>query len=128
MASRRSSRFLRASGDALRVPACAIDDYPASKIRGVHLCLPRREDIPFVKRLIRYVLAPMRMNTLFLEFAAGMRFDRRPEINEAWLRANRKAALGEWPPVPHGDMVNQRWLSHQGRGARPGRLCQVLWL
>ena len=97
--------FLRASGDALRVPACAIDDYPASEIRGVHLCLPRREDIPFVKRLVRHVLAPMRMNTLFLEFAAGMRFDRRPEINEAWLRANRKAALGKWPPVPHGDMV-----------------------
>ncbi len=97
--------LLRASGDALRAPGCQIDDYPASEIRGVHLCLPRRQDIPFVKRLIRCVLAPMRMNTLFLEFAAGMRFDRRPEINEAWLRANRKAALGESPPVPHGEMV-----------------------
>jgi len=97
--------LLRASGGVPDVPACAIDDYPASEIRGVHICLPRRRDIPFVKRLIRHVLAPMRMNTIFLEFAAGMRFDRRPEINEAWLRANRKAALGEWPPVPHGDMV-----------------------
>ena len=105
MASETLLAFFRASGDALRVPACAIDDYPASEIRGVHLRLPRREDIPFVKRLVRHVLAPMRMNTLFLEFAAGMRFDRRPEINEAWLRANRKAALGKWPPVPHGDMV-----------------------
>ena len=97
--------LLRASGGGLRIPACAIDDYPASQMRGVHFGLPWREDIPFVKRLIRHVLAPMRMNTIFLEFTAGMRFDRRPEINEAWVRANRKAALGEWPPVPHGDMV-----------------------
>ena len=98
--------LLRASGGPPRVPACAIDDYPASEMRGVHFGLPWREDIPFVKRLIRYVLAPMRMNTIFLEFAAGMRFDRRPEINEAWRLANRKAARGEWPPVPHGDIAN----------------------
>jgi hypothetical protein len=97
--------LLRASGGLRRVPACTIDDYPASEFRGVHLGLPRRQDIPFVKRLIRYLLAPMRMNTIFLEFTAGMRFDRHPEINQAWLRANRKAARGQWPPVPHGDMV-----------------------
>ena len=97
--------LLRASGSVQRVPACAIDDYPASEMRGVHLGLPWRQDIPFVKRLIRHVLAPTRMNTIFLEFTAGMRFDRHPEINQAWLRANRNAARGKWPPVPHGDMV-----------------------
>ena len=98
-------RVLAASGHALRAPACAIDDYPHRKYAAsIFVCRGARISA-FVKRLVRHVLAPMRMNTLFLEFAAGMRFDRRPEINEAWLRANRKAALGKWPPVPHGDMV-----------------------
>jgi hexosaminidase len=74
-------------------------------IRGVHFGIPPREEIPFIKRLIRHLLAPMRMNTIFLQVTAGMKFDRRPEINEAWERANRKAAMRKAPPVPHGDMV-----------------------
>lgn len=34
-----------------------------------------------------------------------MEFDRHPEIHEAWREANRRAAAGEIPPVPHGSMV-----------------------
>jgi hypothetical protein len=93
------------SGDGLAVEGCVIEDYPRMAIRGVHFGIPPREEIPFIKRLIRYLLAPMRMNTIFLQVTAGMKFDRRPEINEAWERANRKATMGKAPPVPHGDMV-----------------------
>jgi hypothetical protein len=87
------------------VPACTIEDRPRMAWRGVHFGLPPKEEIPFVKRLIRHLLVPMRYNTIFLEIAAGMRFDSHPEINEKWIEANEKAARGEWPPVPHGNMI-----------------------
>lgn len=87
------------------IPVCNINDYPRMEFRGFHMGLPARDEIPFFKRLIRYVLAPMRYNTIFLEFAGGMRFDRHPEINQMWIEGNEKAKKGEWPPFPHGSMV-----------------------
>lgn len=97
--------LLHQSEGAPALPACQVDDAPAMTLRGAHMGLPPRSEIDFIKRLIRYVLVPMRYNTLFIEVAAGMRFERRPEINEAWEAANRRAARGDMPPVPHGDMV-----------------------
>lgn len=82
-----------------------INDSPFQGFRGVHIGLPSRENIPFLKRLIRYLLIPMRYNTLFVEIGAGMRYDRHPEINEAWVRCKEKAESGEWPAVAHLDMV-----------------------
>ncbi|HHV58968.1 MAG TPA: family 20 glycosylhydrolase [Clostridiaceae bacterium] len=88
-----------------QIPKCTIKDTPFMEFRGVHFGLPSREEIPFFKRLVRYCLAPMRINTIFLEFAGGMRFDRHPKISEAWLEGNRKAREGKWPPFPHGHIV-----------------------
>lgn len=88
------------------IPTCVINDFPFMGIRGAHFGLPPREEIPFFKRLIRYVLVPMRINTIFLEIAGGMRFDKHPKINEIWEEGNIKAEAGEWPPVPHGTMVS----------------------
>ena len=82
-----------------------INDAPFLGFRGVHLGLPSRENIPFLKRLIRYLLIPMRYNTLFVEIGAGMRYDRHPEINEAWGRCKEKYEAGEWPMVGHLDMI-----------------------
>ena len=82
-----------------------INDAPFLGFRGVHIGLPSRENIPFLKRLIRYLLIPMRYNTLFVEIGAGMRYDRHPEINEAWVRCKEKAESGEWPAVAHLDMI-----------------------
>lgn len=87
------------------IPACTIADHPFMQIRGVHLGLPSRAEIPFMKRLIDSVLVPMRYNTIFLQMTAGMQFDKRPEINKAWIKANAMARKGEWPPVPHGPMI-----------------------
>lgn len=94
-----------AKGGTPSLPHGSIEDGPATTLRGVHLGLPPREEIPFFKRLVRHVLVPCRYNTVFLEFAAGMAFHRHPEINEAWEQANREADAGRRPPVPHGEMV-----------------------
>jgi hypothetical protein len=86
-------------------PVCELEDYPYKPIRGFHIGLPPREEIEFAKRLIRYVLIPMRYNILIVEFAGGMRFDRHPKISEAWVQGNRAGKEGTQPKFPHGEMV-----------------------
>jgi hexosaminidase len=86
------------------IKQCTIVDYPRMGMRGIHLGLPPREEIGFFRRLVRYLFVPMRLNTIFLEFAGGMRYDRHPEINEAWVNANKKGEAKEWPLIEHGDM------------------------
>lgn len=85
-------------------PACLVEDAPRLAFRGVHLFLPARDQLEYTRRLIRYLLVPMRLNTIFLELAGAMRFDRRPEIAETWERQNRLAREGKAPPVPHGEV------------------------
>ena len=84
-----------------------IDDAPSVPLRGFHFGLPHRDRMDFTRRLLRYVLLPMRYNTVFLEFAGGMRFDRHPEIGEAWLEAAKNALLGKQPFMPHSDKVSR---------------------
>lgn len=87
-----------------------VDDEPSQKLRGFHFGLPHKDRIEFTKRLMRYVLIPMRYNTVFLEFAGGMRFDKHPEISEGWLRAAENAKAGKQPYMPHSDKVSNRSL------------------
>lgn len=87
-----------------RVPFCRIEDEPYKQMRGFHTGLPPREQIPLFKKFLKAVLIPYRYNQILIEFAGGMRFDTHPEISEAWLRGNEKAAAGEIPPFPHGKM------------------------
>ena len=61
-----------------------IQDSPFVQIRGVHLFLPAKEDIPFYKRFVSRFLAPLHYNTVFIEVGGGMRFEREPEINKGW--------------------------------------------
>ncbi|MDD6176169.1 MAG: family 20 glycosylhydrolase, partial [Firmicutes bacterium] len=82
---------------------CSISDVPYKSMRGFHFGLPPRDHMDFMRRLIRYVLIPMRYNQLFVEFAGGMRFHRHPEISEGWLEGNRAAREGRQPPFPHGE-------------------------
>ena len=80
--------------------AC-VEDRPDKEFRGVHIGLPKLENFEFARRLFRYVLIPLRYNTVIIEFAGAMRFDRRPEISEAWLRAQRLASENKQPLMPH---------------------------
>ena len=65
------------------VGGCRIDDKPFKPVRGVHVYLPARKDIPFFKNYIR-TMAHYKINTLIIEVGGGMRLDRHPEINIAW--------------------------------------------
>ena len=77
------------------------DDKPTKELRGFHAGVPRLADFEFMRRFYRYVLLPLRYNVVFVQITAAMRFDRHPEISEAWLRACEDEDKGLVPPVPH---------------------------
>ena len=80
-----------------------VEDAPRFNFRGVHILLPPPEELPFAKRLIKYLISPMGYNVVILEFAGGMRFDSHPEITEAVIHAKQMAREGKWPGFPHGE-------------------------
>ena len=97
-----AAEALLACHDRGRFFSAVIDDRPYKPMRGFHLGLPAREELGFARRVIRYVLVPLRYNQIFLEFAGGMRFDRHPEISEAWVEGNIASEEGRHPEFPHG--------------------------
>ena len=92
---------------------CRVEDGPGMELRGVHLYMPARKDLDFFKRLVRYLIVPMKFNTIFIQVTAGMEFERRPEINRAWEEANRRAAEGKAPPVPHGELGGGSYITKE---------------
>ena len=92
---------LLAQGGSEGTEPCSVEDGPKMGLRGVHLYMPSRANVPFFRRLIRHVLAPMRYNTIILEVGAAMEYKRRPEINAAWVRDKELAERGEHPGTPH---------------------------
>lgn len=100
-------------GDGGTFPIVKIDDKPSKSLRGFHMYLPAAESIAYTKRLFRYVLLPLGYNTIFVEFAGGMRFDRHPEISEGWLEANTRAMAGLQPKLPHSELAGGRLLEKQ---------------
>ncbi len=100
-------------GEGGKFPIAQIEDQPTKPLRGFHMYLPAVEDFAFTKRLFRYVLLPLGYNTLFIEFAGGMRFDRHPEISEGWLEGNARAKAGLQPRFPHGSVAGGKVLEKQ---------------
>ncbi len=91
---------------------CQIEDWPFLAMRGVHLYVPARRDIPFYKRLVSELLLPMRYNTVFIEVGGGMLYDRHPEIAEAWEQACQRAARGDVAePPPHHELGGGSYLT-----------------
>nr|MBQ4319757.1 family 20 glycosylhydrolase [Clostridia bacterium] len=82
-----------------------VNDHPYMPFRGAHFGLPRREQIPFFKTLIKELLVPMHYNTLFIEVAGGMKYDSHPEITEAWNKRQDEFEAGRATQLDHAGMV-----------------------
>ena len=95
------------------LPVCEIADHPAMPWRGAHLMIPSRENIPFFKRVIKYILSPMGYNFIILQISAGMEFKRHPEINETYVTAARKGREGIWPPFPHDCVADGQFITQE---------------
>ena len=106
-----------------------ISDRPFKPVRGVHLYLPAREDIPFFKNFIK-LLSSYKLNTIIIEVAGGMRLDQHPEVNIAWEHFTRSMydegdtylKYGEQIPLgldkrfqasTHTDLAGGSWLSKE---------------
>ena len=89
-----------------------IDDTPMMAFRGVHLPLPNRNEIPFLYRLFRELLVPMRYNAVILQLSGTMHYDCYPQINEMWLEADRRYRAGQWPRPAHHGFVGHDILTH----------------
>jgi hexosaminidase len=74
----------------VQVGTVVIQDWPYKKVRGMHMYMPARKEIPFFKRLLDW-MSSMKMNTLFLEVSGGMKYDRHPEINAGWEKFCKEA-------------------------------------
>jgi len=57
---------------------------PVCEVRGAKVYLPGKENIPFFKSFIDFLVS-LRMNVLMLEIGGAMEYKRHPEINEGWL-------------------------------------------
>jgi len=79
----RLRQLVQREDTSLCVPAVEMHDWPYKPMRGVHIYMPSRAQIPFCRRFFEF-LATLRYNQVFLEVGGGMRYDRHPEINRAW--------------------------------------------
>ncbi len=77
------------------------DDKPEKPFRGFHAGLPERAHFEFMRRLFRYVLLPLRYNTLFVQVSACMKLKKHPEINEVWAKTCADFRRGLVPTPPH---------------------------
>ena len=85
---------------------CAvIYDKPFMKIRGFHGGLPSCENMDFYKKFIKYVLVPMRYNTLFIQPTSAMQYDSYPEINKEWIKVCERYRRGIGDKPFHYDML-----------------------
>ena len=78
-----SEKLLQLTEPDGRIRCVSIRDVPAFPIRGIHCSLPTREQMDFLRRMVKYVFMPMGYNTFFLEIRGTMEYKRHPEINAA---------------------------------------------
>jgi len=83
------------------IKCCYIEDEAFMDFRGVHLPIPNKADVTFLKEVVENILVPMRYNTVIFEIASKMRYDNFPEINEAWTHCIDMYEKGEWPMPAH---------------------------
>lgn len=93
--------------DGDNVKNCCIEDEAFMEFRGAHFPLPPRNQIGFLKNMVKYVFVPMRYNTIFIELAGTMRYDKYPEINQMWLESHERYEKGEWPQPAHYGMLGK---------------------
>ena len=109
--SRRSllyaAEVLMQISDGKKFKACKICDKPFMEFRGVHVALPSRKDLGFLKSLIKNLIVPMRYNSIILQISGVMRYDNFPEINEMWLKACENYEKGLWPRPAHYGFVGR---------------------
>ena len=90
-----------------------IEDKPFMDLRGIHLALPERKNIPFFKKFIKELVVPMRYNTVFLQFSGAMQYDAFPDISKKWEEACKDYENGAKLRPAHYEFVGHNALSKE---------------
>ena len=96
--------LIRSDGVRFWIDGVRVRDWPYKPIRGVHVFVPGKDDLPFFKRYMERFLLRHKFNTMFLETCGGVRLDRNPAISAGWARAVEEL-------YAHGDTV---WETGEG--------------
>ncbi len=97
-----------------------IDHEDFCQIRGVHFGLPNKNQVGFLKNMIKYVFVPCHYNVVFIEIGAGIRYDKYPKINEAWTAWNeRYEKEGIMKPAHYKFVSKEPW-----EKSELGELCE----
>ncbi len=92
--------------DGVSFPRCIIEDEPYKAQRGVHFYLPPSDLIGEFLDLLDQ-LAALKYNMIILETGGGVKLDRHPEVNAAWIRFCREAR--EYPGGPQGLQASESY-------------------
>lgn len=95
------------------IRCCEIKDKPFMNVRGVHFALPDRDKIDFFKRIIRYMVAPLGFNNIYIQPSGTMEYKKHPEINTVWADACEKYRKGEYPRPAHYEFVSHDILTQE---------------
>ena len=106
--------LIRSDGIRFWIEGARVRDWPHKPIRGVHVFVPGKEDLPFFKRYMERFLLRHKLNTLFMETSGGMRLDGNPGISAGWARFVEEL-------YAHGDTV---WETGEGCPLGPDRRFQ----
>ena len=110
------AQLIGQQGAAGSVPYLELRDWPHKPMRGAHVYMPGRDDIPYFRRLLAW-LAALKYNYLFLEVGGGMRYDRHPEVNEGWARfCDEVNAYPGGPPAMQGSQSYPKDSTHTELG------------
>ncbi len=90
-----------------KVKNAEIENEDFMEMRGVHLALPHKNQVEFLKDMVKYVFIPNHYNMIFIEVAGAMRYESYPEIAPKWAEACEKYAKGELPMPVHYDFVSR---------------------
>lgn len=87
-----------------RMRGVRVRDWPYKPFRGIYLFLPGRDHVGFFRRFVSDFMALYKFNKLILEFNAGMRFDRHPELAAGWIdfAEDMRVTRRDRPTGPHG--------------------------
>ena len=96
------------------IEGCRVRDWPDFPVRGVHVYIPGRDQIPYFRRYMERFLLRYKFNTMILEVGGGARLDRHPEIATGWARTVREM-------YAHGERI---WRTGESCPLGPGNRFQ----
>jgi hypothetical protein len=100
MAAGTVVRLAEKKAGSVSLRPLSLEDHPDTDLRGMHLFLPDRQNLPFFLRYLEYLSQGLKYNTVILQLTPFLRFKSHPELEAPFrkLIAQARADLGRYNP------------------------------